>query len=78
MTARSRRATALVAGMAFFVAACEREERRFRESPPSASPTALVAVSDLQPGPTLIRTTVEEPYGDIAYSVSEGSASSTG
>ena len=72
MNARSRRATALIAGMAFFVAACEREERRFRESPPSASPTALVSVSDLQPGPTLIRTTVEEPYGDIAYSVSEG------
>jgi cytochrome c oxidase cbb3-type subunit 3 len=61
-----------IAVTALVAAACEREERRFSESPPSAAPVALVSVSELQPGPNFIRATVEEPYGDIAYAVSEG------
>lgn len=54
------------------VAACEREERRFNENPPSASPSSFVTVSDLQPGPTFISGTVEDPYGDNAFATAEG------
>ena len=51
---------------------CEREERRFSEMPPTATPTAMTVVSDLQPGPAVVRTKIEEPYGDNAWAVSEG------
>ena len=57
---------------AFLLAACEREERRFSENPPSATPTQLTVASALQPGPTVIDTKLEEPYGDNAWAVSEG------
>ena len=72
MTNSARCAFVLTAIAGLLAAACEREERRFSESPPSAAPAALVSVSELQPGPTFVRTAVEEPYGDIAYAVSEG------
>ena len=52
--------------------ACEREERRFSEMPPTATPSMMTVVSDLQPGSAVIRTKIEEPYGDNAWAVSEG------
>ena len=51
--------------------ACEREQRRFRESPPSASPSA-VRVSALQPGTVQDTTHAVGPYDNVAYHVSEG------
>jgi cytochrome c oxidase cbb3-type subunit 3 len=65
---------ALCVGTAVLLAtlgACEREQRRFRESPPSASPSA-VRVSALQPGTVQDTTHAVGPYDDVAYHVSEG------
>lgn len=52
---------------------CERENRRFQENPPTATPTGTaVVVSDLQPGPAMVIPSVEAPYDDNAWAVSEG------
>ncbi|HTK49410.1 MAG TPA: c-type cytochrome [Gemmatimonadaceae bacterium] len=53
------------------LAACNREQRRFRESPPSTSPSA-VRVSALQPGTVQDTAHAPGPYDDVAYHVSEG------
>ena len=70
-----RRFAALVGGAvlaAVAVQACDREERRFRESPPAAQPAGLVRVSQLQPGPTLDSAHVRSADDHNAYAVSEG------
>jgi cytochrome c oxidase cbb3-type subunit 3 len=55
------------------LSACERENRRFQENPPTATPTSTaLIVSDLQPGPAVIYPQVEAPYDDNAWAVSEG------
>ena len=51
--------------LASSVAGCRREERRFRESPPSATPTT-VRVSALQPGTPQDTTHVRYPYENNA------------
>ena len=53
-------------------AACEREERRFSEVPPSTTPNAMVTASPLQPGPAIVAGNIESPYDDKAWAVSEG------
>ena len=53
------------------VSACKREERRFREVPPSVMPRD-VRVSALQPGPAIDTTHVANPYEGNAYALSEG------
>src|SRR5690242_10557455 len=69
--ARSRFLAAL--GMTVVVLGCERENRRFQENPPTATPTSTaVVVSDLQPGPAMVIPSVEAPYDDNAWAVSEG------
>jgi cytochrome c oxidase cbb3-type subunit III len=50
---------------------CRREERRFREIPPSTTPTT-VRVSALQPGVQVETTHVANPYENNAYAQSEG------
>jgi cytochrome c oxidase cbb3-type subunit 3 len=53
--------------------ACERENRRFQENPPTATPTSTaLIVSDLQPGPAMVIPKVDAPYDDNAWAVSEG------
>src|SRR6266550_2258321 len=53
--------------------ACERENRRFSENPPTATPTtSAVLVSELQPGPAVLAPKVDAPYDDNAWAVSEG------
>ncbi|HEY2856086.1 MAG TPA: c-type cytochrome [Gemmatimonadaceae bacterium] len=55
--------------------ACERENRRFSENPPTAAPTAsALVVSQLQPGPAVVEPKIEAPYDDNAWAVSEGKA----
>jgi len=54
------------------LAGCEREERSFRPTPPTASPEGVVTESQLQPGPRTREVTVKNPYGENAYGVSEG------
>ena len=68
-----RRAAIAVALLLLSLAAsaCNREERRFRESPPSATP-ASVRVSALQPGTLMDTTHVRNPYENNAYAQSEG------
>jgi cytochrome c oxidase cbb3-type subunit 3 len=63
----------LLAGAVLASAACEREERRFTEMPPGATPTAMVTVGGLQPGPAIVAdTTYEGPYGDNAWATNQG------
>jgi cytochrome c oxidase cbb3-type subunit III len=50
---------------------CRREERRFREIPPSTTPTT-VRVSALQPGVQVETTHVANPYENNAYAQTEG------
>jgi cytochrome c oxidase cbb3-type subunit 3 len=51
--------------------ACDREQRRFRENPPSTTPSN-VRVSALQPGTMQDTSHVKGPYDDNAYAVFEG------
>jgi cytochrome c oxidase cbb3-type subunit 3 len=66
---RWRAACAL--GLVVALSACEREERRFRETPPSATPSS-VRLSALQPGLPAETTHVANPYENNAYAQSEG------
>lgn len=61
--------SALVAGS---LVACQRETRRFRESPPAATSADAVTLSDLQPGPAARDVPVANAYEENAYAVSEG------
>lgn len=63
---------ALLLGVTLAAAACEREERPFRESPAGSDPVSTVRVSGLQPGPAVITTGTSYPYQENAYAVSEG------
>lgn len=76
MSATSARLLALVASgaLALAAAACDREERRFRESPPASEPAGVVRLSTLQPGETTavaVRHAVNE-YDENAYAITEG------
>jgi cytochrome c oxidase cbb3-type subunit III len=71
-SARRRLATgAGVIVLLSLLSACDREQRRFRENPPSASPSN-VRVSALQPGTVVDTTHVAGPYDNNAWAVSEG------
>lgn len=59
---------------ALAIASCEREDRRFREEPPSASPASTATLSPLQPGPTIREVSTHSPYQNNAYMVNEGKA----
>ena len=71
MTARlTSTACVLIALLA--LTACSREERRFRESPPSAPPNDPIRVSNLQPGPIAAGSHVRAIYDGNAFASSEG------
>jgi cytochrome c oxidase cbb3-type subunit III len=72
MSAR-RWSAALLAALALAAAAgCKREERRFRESPPSVTPGGVVRTSVLQPGTPVDTTHMANPYENNANAISEG------
>jgi cytochrome c oxidase cbb3-type subunit 3 len=54
------------------LAGCERETRRFREVPPTATADPVVRQSVLQPGPPLREVRVRSAYAENAWAVSEG------
>lgn len=70
MCSRSRKAL-LVAALVG-VGACDREDREFRGSPPGDSPTDVVRLSTLQPGPAVMTARVDNEYEENAYHVSQG------
>jgi cytochrome c oxidase cbb3-type subunit 3 len=64
---------ALVAvGLAAAGLGCERETRRFRELPPTATADASLRLSPLQPGPPARLVRLRSAYEDNAYAASEG------
>lgn len=52
--------------------ACERESRRFREVPPTATADPLVRQSPLQPGRTVRQATLRSEYEENAWATAEG------
>ena len=54
------------------VAACDREDRRFRDVPVSGAPSEVVRVSSLQPGPAVMKTHPGNPFDENAYAASQG------
>jgi cytochrome c oxidase cbb3-type subunit 3 len=66
------RALLLMSLGALALVACEREERRFRESPPGAPPATLVRMSPLQPGVPRADASARSEYGENAWATSEG------
>jgi cytochrome c oxidase cbb3-type subunit III len=68
---RSSALCAIALALNVTLSACDREQRRFRENPPSATPSN-VRVSALQPGTMQDTSHVKGPYDDNAYAVSEG------
>ena len=54
------------------LAACEREERRFSETPPTAMPLSAVRQTTLQPGPATRDLYVASEYDDNAWAIAEG------
>jgi cytochrome c oxidase cbb3-type subunit 3 len=63
----------LVIASATLLTSCQREDRRFREAPPSAALVDTVQVSDLHPGGPQVPTPgVPNVYEENAYAVSEG------
>ncbi|HJQ09978.1 MAG TPA: c-type cytochrome [Gemmatimonadaceae bacterium] len=67
---RAHIALLLVVGS--LVTACKREQRRFRETPPSATASNAIVMSTLQPGPAVVEAGIRNPYEDNAYAVAEG------
>ena len=51
---------------------CERETRRFREVPPTATPGATLRLSPIIPGPSTPDPAIRSAYTENAYAVSEG------
>jgi cytochrome c oxidase cbb3-type subunit III len=54
------------------LAACEREDRQFRNWPPAASATTAIRESPLQPGPTIREDTLVPEYESNGWAVSQG------
>lgn len=64
-------ATAVVIGLTLSVAACKRESRQFRQTPP-ASTASSVAVSDLHPGGGEPPAPARTPFELNAQALSDG------
>ena len=69
--ARRIAAAVCTVALGLATAACEREERRFRETPPGTSP-GNVRLSDIQPGPAVPTSPTPGPYAANAYAIAEG------
>ena len=54
------------------LAGCERETRRFRELPPTATADTSLRLSPLEPGPPVRQVRFRSAYEENAYAVSEG------
>ena len=70
--ARSRRLGLCAALVVAALPACEREQRRFTEVPPTAAPEGAVELSSLLPGSPSRVITVAAPYQENAWAIAEG------
>ena len=66
------RSALTLAMVAFVLAGCERETRRFGELPPTATADTSLRLSPLQPGPPVRQVRLRSAYEENAYAVSEG------
>jgi cytochrome c oxidase cbb3-type subunit III len=62
----------LVMTLLLIAGGCKREQRRFVETPPGATPTVHVRTSALQPGVPVDTTHAANPYENNAFAISEG------
>jgi len=69
---RSAGAVAAAALAVAVLAGCERETRRFRELPPTATADTSLRLSPLQPGPPVRQVRLRSAYEENAYATSEG------
>jgi cytochrome c oxidase cbb3-type subunit III len=69
--ARRIAVAACTVALGLALAACEREERRFRETPSGVSPSH-VRLSEIQPGPAVPTPPATGPYEANAYAIAEG------
>ena len=65
-------APVILLGVAFWLAACEREKREFRPSPPTAASETNVRETTLQPGPNVPVPDAKNEYEENAYAMNEG------
>jgi cytochrome c oxidase cbb3-type subunit III len=64
---------AIIILLALALSSCQREDRRFREAPPSANVVNTIQVSGLHPGgPPNLTPSVPNIYEENAYALSEG------
>lgn len=61
-----------IVGIAVTLASCKRAERRFTETPPTATPSGSLTLTDQRPGPRTPRLVSSTRYGDNSYAMSEG------
>jgi cytochrome c oxidase cbb3-type subunit 3 len=54
------------------IAACDREDRRFQERPPSGLQPNSVSLTELRPGPSTPTVRVATAYNENAFAISEG------
>lgn len=66
------RSALTLAMVALVLAGCERETRRFRELPPTATADTSLRLSPLQPGLPVRQVRLRSAYEENAYAVSEG------
>ena len=62
----------IVLGVLTIAAGCERETRRYREIPASASRPESVQLTDFQPGAPAPRASTLSPYQESAYGIAQG------
>jgi cytochrome c oxidase cbb3-type subunit 3 len=63
---------AVVALIALALLGCERESRRFSDSPATPRGVQTIRQSELQPGSSIPTSGTPSPYDDNAYAVSQG------
>jgi cytochrome c oxidase cbb3-type subunit III len=69
MCSRSHRA---LLALALCATGCKREQRQFTELPAASAPVSSVRMSPIQPGVATPELTVDAPYQENAYAMSEG------
>ena len=62
----------LAALLAITIGACDREDRRFQERPPSGVQSGSISLTEFRPGPTTPTVHASSAYEENAWAISEG------